>query len=202
MTGRRVLFVSGSIGLGHAARDLAIARELRALDAGVEIAWLAGDPARRLIADAGETLLAESAMLDESASAERIADRFSLNLTAYVARARAAWARSVAAFARATTARDYDVVVGDETYELVGAFARHPELKRTPFAIIYDFVGLDATTWRPAERLRVHLWNRGWCADDRGKRSVADLTIFVGEPADVPDRRRGSAATRAARVRR
>jgi len=34
-----VLFVSGSIGLGHATRDLAIAAELRRLWPGVEIAF-------------------------------------------------------------------------------------------------------------------------------------------------------------------
>jgi predicted glycosyltransferase len=44
MTSTRVLYISGSIGLGHARRDLAIARELRRLDPGVEIAWLAGEP--------------------------------------------------------------------------------------------------------------------------------------------------------------
>jgi hypothetical protein len=44
-------------GLGHAARDRAITRELRRLDSGIEIMWLAGDPARRLIAEAGERLL-------------------------------------------------------------------------------------------------------------------------------------------------
>jgi predicted glycosyltransferase len=55
MTGTRVLYISGSIDLGHARRDLAIARELRRLDPEVEIMWLAGDPARHLIAEAGET---------------------------------------------------------------------------------------------------------------------------------------------------
>jgi len=34
MTSTRVLFVSGSIGLGHATRDLAIARQLRRLNPG------------------------------------------------------------------------------------------------------------------------------------------------------------------------
>ena len=60
MTGTRVLYIRDSIGLGHAARDLAIARELRALNPEVEIMWLAGKPARRLIAEAGETLLPET----------------------------------------------------------------------------------------------------------------------------------------------
>jgi hypothetical protein len=59
MPSMRVLYISGSVGLGHARRDLAIARELRRLDPGVEIAWLAGDPARQVIAEAGEMLLAE-----------------------------------------------------------------------------------------------------------------------------------------------
>lgn len=37
------LVISGSIGLGHAEHDLAIARELRKLDRTVEIQWLVGD---------------------------------------------------------------------------------------------------------------------------------------------------------------
>ena len=41
------VFISGSIGLGHAEHDLAIARELRKLDRAVEIRWLVGGtPAR------------------------------------------------------------------------------------------------------------------------------------------------------------
>ena len=60
MTGTSVLYISDAISLGHAARDLAIARELRALIPEVEIMWLAGNPARRLIAEAGETLFPET----------------------------------------------------------------------------------------------------------------------------------------------
>src|SRR6185295_14339434 len=41
---RRALFVSSPIGLGHALRDVAIARELRALRPDLEIQWLAQDP--------------------------------------------------------------------------------------------------------------------------------------------------------------
>ena len=57
MATTRILYISGSIGLGHAGRDLAIANELRRLNPSIEIAWLAGDPARRLLEEAGETLL-------------------------------------------------------------------------------------------------------------------------------------------------
>jgi hypothetical protein len=41
MEPKRVLFVSGSIGLGHVTRDLAMVRALRAL-LPVEVTWLAG----------------------------------------------------------------------------------------------------------------------------------------------------------------
>jgi hypothetical protein len=41
MDNRRVLFISGSIELGHAGSDVAIAKALRALNPSVEIFWLA-----------------------------------------------------------------------------------------------------------------------------------------------------------------
>ena len=65
----RVLFISGSIGLGHAARDLAITRELRRIRPDAEIVWLAADPARTMIAGAGETLLPEAEGLTEDTAA-------------------------------------------------------------------------------------------------------------------------------------
>lgn len=192
MSGPRILFVSGSIGLGHAVRDLAIARELRRRDPGTEIVWLAGDPARRLLAEAGETVLPESdAFSGETDLAEDAAEGFALNLVAYVRRARGAWSRAVATFAEVTARHPYDLLVGDETYEIAAALHERPELKRTPFVLIYDFVGVDATTHRPVERLMVHLWNRAWCGGRRGRPPGADRVLFVGEPEDVPDRRFG-----------
>jgi hypothetical protein len=71
----RVLYISGSIGLGHAGRDLAIANALRRLNPGIEIVWHAGDPARRLLAEAGETLLPQSAAFAEE-TAEAAGDGF------------------------------------------------------------------------------------------------------------------------------
>jgi pimeloyl-ACP methyl ester carboxylesterase len=41
---RRALYLSSPIGLGHARRDIAIARELRALHPDLEVDWLAQDP--------------------------------------------------------------------------------------------------------------------------------------------------------------
>ena len=94
----RILFISGSIGLGHAGRDIAIAKALRTLNPAIEISWLAGEPARCMIAEAGETLLPEAhALGNETDLAEEISDGFSLNLSQYAWRARHHWEQNIAA---------------------------------------------------------------------------------------------------------
>jgi predicted glycosyltransferase len=184
----RILFISGSIGLGHAGRDLAIAQQLRTRRPGLEIDWLAGQPAARVIEEAGESILPEAVGFQETGSAEDSAEAFSLNLTRYATRALRAWARAARAVFKVTESRSYDLVVGDETYELAIAFALRPSLKKLPWVIIYDFFGLDAMTRSPLERGVVHALNRVWCRGGRGKPPPFDLTLFVGEPDDVPDK--------------
>jgi predicted glycosyltransferase len=188
---RRILFISDSIGLGHARRDLAIAEQLRARRPSLEIDWLAGHPATRLIEEAGESILPESAAFEETGFAEDSAEEFSLNITRYATHALGAWARAARAALGVTRRRAYDLVVGDETYELTIAFTLLPRLKKLPWVIIYDFFGLDAMTRNPLEHGMVHALNRLWCGGSRGKPPPFDLTLFVGEPDDVPDRALG-----------
>ncbi len=59
MTNKKILYISGSLGLGHILRDIAIAKELRKLKPDLEISWLAADPASLVLKDAGESLLPE-----------------------------------------------------------------------------------------------------------------------------------------------
>lgn len=185
---RRILFISGSIGLGHAGRDLAIAQQLRTRRPGLEIDWLAGHPATRVIEEAGESILPEAAAFQETGFAEDSAEEFSLNLTRYSTRALRAWARAARAVLNVTQSGSYDLVVGDETYELAIAFALRPRLKKLPWVIIYDFFGLDTMTRTPLERGVVHILNRLWSGGGRGNPPPFDLTLFVGEPDDVPDK--------------
>ncbi len=49
----RALYVSSPIGLGHAQRDVAIARELRRLEPDLQIDWLAQDPVTRVLDGGG-----------------------------------------------------------------------------------------------------------------------------------------------------
>jgi hypothetical protein len=190
MASTRVLYISDSIGLGHAARDLAIARELRRLDPGIEIMWLAGDPARRLIAEAGETLFPETeAFAHETGVAEDTSEEFSLNVLSYALRAQGAWKQAVEAFKEVSAKHPYDLLIGDESYEIDAALAEQPELKKAPFVMIYDFVGLDAMSHNPLERLLAYRINWAWGGGPRAKPPAhEDLTLFIGEPEDVPDK--------------
>jgi UDP:flavonoid glycosyltransferase YjiC (YdhE family) len=189
-TSTRVLYVSGSVGLGHARRDLAIARELRRLDPSIEIVWLAGEPASHVIAEAGETLLPESAAYgDETTVAEDAAGGFSLNLLGrFALRAQGAFKRTVSTFEEISARHPYDLLIGDETYEIDMALDKRPELKKAPFVMIYDFVGMDAMSRNPLERLMAYRVNWAWGGGPRGKPPAhEDLSLFIGELEDVAD---------------
>jgi len=59
----KMLFISGSLGLGHLEQDFDIADALRKNDSGIEISWLAEDPASLILKEAGERLLPEAESL-------------------------------------------------------------------------------------------------------------------------------------------
>ena len=186
---KRVLFISGSVGLGHATRDLAIAAAMRVRRPGIEILWLAAQPASRAIEEAGERLLPEAGeFVEESAIAERTARGGKLNLIRYAFEARKSWSRNIDILTRVTRRERFDLVIGDETYEMSLAFRRDPRLKTCPFVMIFDFVGFDPVSWNPIERLGVYLWNWAWSGGRRPSKPAYDLGLFIGEIEDVPDR--------------
>jgi len=188
----RILYISGSLGLGHITRDLAIAKELRRLIPEAEISWLAADPASRVIAEAGEHLLPVAAeYVNFNRIAETASRGFKLNLIRYTAGMMNQSQRNVEIYKRVTDSNHFDLVVGDETYELTLAFKRDPGLKTTPFVMIYDFVGLHAMTRSPLEMLGVYLSNRAWSKGFPHAKPPYDLGLFVGELDDVPDERFG-----------
>jgi UDP:flavonoid glycosyltransferase YjiC (YdhE family) len=186
----RVLYVSGSLGLGHITRDLVIAREFRALRSEVELDWIAAHPATLLIEQAGERLHPEAPnYANDNEPAEKVSKDGQLNLLKYLMKASREWQNNVDVVSRITADREYDLVIGDETYELYVGFQKKPELKRSPFVMIYDFVGLDTMTRSPIEWLGIYMWNRVWSEDFRkGREPVSDRAIFIGEEEDVPDR--------------
>jgi UDP:flavonoid glycosyltransferase YjiC (YdhE family) len=126
-----ILYISGSLGLGHVIRDLAIANAIRKRVPNAEVSWLAVDPASTMLERAGETVLPEAADLaNENVFAEQSARRSGLNLLKYLLASRNAWQKNVEVFSRVVASQAYDLVIGDETYEINLALRRRPELKR------------------------------------------------------------------------
>lgn len=189
---RKILFISGSLGLGHVTRDIAIAREIRSLGGDVDIDWLASHPASSVIAENGESLLLEASdYLDENLIAESSSHGSELNLFRYATAFWRQWRHNIDLVDRVTARYKFDLLIGDETYDLVTAFKKRPALKRCPFVMIYDFVGFDAMTHNPMEYLGVYVMNRMWASGYPSKPPVFDLGLFVGQPEDIPDRRFG-----------
>jgi len=184
-----VLYISGSLGLGHITRDLAIANSLRKILPEVEIEWLAADPASTFLLEAGEKMVpGAEAYANENVSAEKAAKGASLNILSYLLKSRAEWRKNIDFFLNLIAQKKYDLVIGDETYEINLALREHKDMKTFPFVMIFDFVGLHAVTNNPLEHLGVYYWNRVWCHDYRLKiKPPYDLALFVGEPEDVPD---------------
>jgi spore coat polysaccharide biosynthesis predicted glycosyltransferase SpsG len=117
---KRILYLSGSLGLGHITRDLAIASELRRKNPEIEIFWLASHPANQLIKDSGEHLLSEAVKYaNDNIPAEKAAKGSRLNLLKYLLSAQKDWARNVEIFKQVTKKGQFDLVIGDETYEVI-----------------------------------------------------------------------------------
>jgi UDP:flavonoid glycosyltransferase YjiC (YdhE family) len=186
---KNLLFISGSVGLGHVTRDLAVVRALRALRKDVAVSWLAAHPATLVLEQAGESLLPECAQYaNESTQAEAASSGYGLNLISYLMRARRAWERNVKLFERLTHSGRFDAVVGDETYELNVAQMKDAVINPLPYFCLYDFIGMDAASRHPLDRLMTYAWNWIWARDGRLYGRDKNKALFVGEQQDVADR--------------
>jgi UDP:flavonoid glycosyltransferase YjiC (YdhE family) len=185
-----MLYVSGSIGLGHVTRDLAVARELRAMETGVELHWLAAPPASDVLAAGGEILVPECASYRcETDQAEAAAQGGHLSLTTYVYRALGCWLHNARVLGNAAKHGQFDVIIGNETYEVVVAyvFGMNVLPVDVPFIMMYDFYGMDVTTRNPLEWLGAWGLNFIWAQERRVTARQNNAAIFFGEPEDVPD---------------
>lgn len=183
----RILFYSGSIGLGHVKRDLAIAEELRKIDKDIEIEWLAGYPAISVLEDANQKILKESKEIDNGNSLV-VPDptNHKFRFSDFMMKVRDDWNNNLEVYKRVTKQNHYDLFIGDETYELATAWVKDQSVYGMPFILIWDHTGMESMSWSPKERLVTYMVNRTWAkgfsmtkSDDRG--------LFVGEKEDVPD---------------
>jgi pimeloyl-ACP methyl ester carboxylesterase/predicted glycosyltransferase len=189
--GRRALFISSPIGLGHALRDVAIARELRALVPDLEIDWLAQDPVTRVLAAEGERIHPGSAELaSESAHIESESAEHDLHCFQAWRRMDEILVANFMVFHDLVQADTYDLWIGDEAWEIDYFLHENPELKRAAYCWLTDFVGwLPMSDGGEREALQTADYNAEMVEHITRFPRLRDRAIFVGNPDDiVPDR--------------
>jgi pimeloyl-ACP methyl ester carboxylesterase/predicted glycosyltransferase len=185
----KVLYLSSPIGLGHARRDLAIARALRKERPDVEISWLTQSPVSEFLESAGESVHPASRWLaNESAHIESEAGEHDLHAFQAIRRMDEVLVNNFMVFHDLVTEEPFDLLVGDESWDVDHFLHEHPELKRAPFAWMTDFVG-----WVPMadggdreERLTSD-YNAEMVEHVARYPRLRDRSIFVGEREDVVD---------------
>jgi len=191
---RRVLFLSSPIGLGHIQRDVAIAKALRARYPDATVDFLAADPADRVVRHLGERLHpATRLLLNESAHVESWASDHELHAFNALWDMDEIMAANFMVFADVVEAEDYDLWVGDEGWDLDYYLHENPGLKRAPYVFITDFIGvLPMREDRSSTEFR-RAWEKNAENIDhlRLHPDVRDLSIMVGDEADVLDREFG-----------
>jgi len=184
---RRAIYISSPIGLGHARRDLAIARELRALVPGLQIEWLAQDPVTRFLEANHETIHQASALLaSESRHIEDESSAHRLHVFEAFRRMDEILLANFMVFLEVVSEGDFDLWIGDEAWEIDHFLHENPELKRAAYVWLTDFVGwlpmpalgerdVELTADYNAEMIE-HVERFPW---------VRDRAIFIGRPNDV-----------------
>ncbi len=185
---RRALFISSPIGLGHAQRDLAIARELRKLEPDLAIDWFTVDPAATYLEREGERVHPIARRLaNESRHFEHAAGEHDLHAFFALRTMDEVMANNFMTFCDLMDQEHYDLVVGDESWEVDYYYHENPELKRQPFVFLTDFVG--CLPMGEDEREAFLCADRN--ADDLEHVArfpyVRDRAIFVGNPDDVTE---------------
>jgi len=186
---RRVLYLSSPIGLGHARRDLAIAQHLRALHPDLEIDWLTQHPVTRVLEDAGERVHPASAWLaSESGHIEAESGEHDLHVFQAIREMDEILVNNFMVFHDVVEETPYDLVVGDESWDVDYFLHENPELKHFSFAWLTDFVGwLPMPDLGPREALLTADYNAEMLEQRARHRRVRDRQIFVGNPEDVVD---------------
>lgn len=188
---RRVLYISSPIGLGHAQRDLAIARSLRRLAPDLEVDWLAQHPVTLFLEASGELVHPASRLLaSESHHIESESGEHDLHAFQAIRRMDEILLANFMVFRDIVRHEPYDLWVGDESWELDHYLHENPELKSAAYVWLTDFVGwLPLPEGGEPEATITADYNAEMIEHIERFPRIRDRAIFVGNPDDiVPDR--------------
>ena len=187
---KRALYISSPIGLGHAQRDVAIAKDLRKLVPDLEIDWLAQHPVTKVLEGEGERIHPASAELaNESGHIESESAEHDLHCFQAWRRMDEILLANFMVFHDLVQEEQYDLWIGDEAWELDYYLHENPEQKRAAYVWLTDFVG-----WLPMpdgggrEQFLTADYNAEMIEHIARFPRVRDRALFVGNPDDiVPD---------------
>jgi pimeloyl-ACP methyl ester carboxylesterase len=199
---KRVLYLSSPIGLGHARRDVAIASSLRELVPNLEIDWLTQSPVDKILGPRGEKMLDECKhLISEIDLFDDQTHDHCQPVFPIVRNMDTIMVNNFHVYLECMEAKQYDLVVADEGWEVDHFLHEHPELKRAPFVWTTDMIGMQATAGpdevfdpsmkhprdRAYEERMVADYNREYVTRLERFRHVRDLSIFIGERQDIPE---------------
>ena len=184
---KRALYISSPIGLGHARRDVAIARELRRLVPGLEIDWLAQHPVTAVLEAEGERVHAASAQLvSESRHIESECAEHDLHCFQALRRMDEILIANFMVFHDLVREQPYDLWIGDEAWELDYFLHENPEEKRAAYAWLTDFVGwLPMPDGGECEASLTADYNAEMIEQIARYPRVRDRALFVGNTDDI-----------------
>jgi pimeloyl-ACP methyl ester carboxylesterase/predicted glycosyltransferase len=184
---KRVLYISSPIGLGHARRDVGIATELRKLHPELQIDWLAQHPVTKVLESAGEHVHPASAWLaSESGHIESESAEHDLHAFQAIRRMDEILLANFMVFHDLARDEDYDLWIGDESWELDYYLHENPEQKTAAYAWFTDFVGwLPMPDGGDREASVTADYNAEMIEHIARYPRLRDRAIFVGEPDDI-----------------
>jgi pimeloyl-ACP methyl ester carboxylesterase/predicted glycosyltransferase len=188
--GKRALYVCSPIGLGHARRDVAIARELRRLVPDLEIDWLAQHPVTRVLAEENERIHPASAELaNESHHIESESAEHDLHAFQAIRRMDEILCANFMVFDDLVSEEHYDLWIADEGWEIDYYLHENPDRKRAAYVWLTDFVGwLPMPDGEDREAFVTADYNAEMIEHIARFPRVRDRALFVGNQDDVvPD---------------
>ena len=183
----RALLVSSPIGLGHAWRDVAIARELRRQVPGLEVQWLAQPPLTTLLEKCGENVHPASAQLaPEAKHVDAESGRHELHAFNMLRRMDEILCANFMVFHDVVSQEHFDVWIADEGWEIDHFLHEHSDLKTSSYVWMSDFVGyLPMPSGGAREAALTADYNAEMLEHIAQHPDVRDLSIFIGDSQDV-----------------
>jgi pimeloyl-ACP methyl ester carboxylesterase/predicted glycosyltransferase len=190
---QRALLISSPIGLGHAWRDVAIARELRRRVPGLEVHWLAQPPVTTLLEKCGESIHPASAELaSEAAGVDAEVGEHELHAFQMLRRLDEIFCANFMVFHDLVRDEPFDVWIADEAWEVDYFLHENPELKTAPYVWLSDFVGvLPMPVGGEYEEFLAADYNAQMVEHIARHPYIRDVSIFIGDREDVVDERLG-----------